>query len=141
LFVLVVSMHDESLYAERAIRAGARGYITKQEATRKILQAIRQVLLGEICLSEKMAAKVLAKMAGGREGQARSSIERLTNRELQVFKLIGHGRSTRQIADELRLDTKTIETYRARIKVKLDIKDAVELLQQAILWVHSGDSV
>jgi DNA-binding NarL/FixJ family response regulator len=133
-------MHDESLYAERAIHAGARGYITKQEATKRILYAIRHVLTGEIYLSEKMAAKVLTKMAGGREPRHRSSFERLTDRELQVFKLIGHGRSTRQIGDELHLDMKTIETYRARIKVKLSIKDATELLQQAILWAHCGDS-
>jgi len=140
LFILVVSMHDESLYAERAIHAGARGYITKQEATRKILQAIRQVLSGEIYLSEKLAAKVLSKMAGGREAHAGLFIEALTDRELQVFKLIGHGRPTRQIADELHLDMKTIETHRSRIKLKLGIKDAAELLQQAILWVHRGDS-
>jgi DNA-binding NarL/FixJ family response regulator len=139
LFVLVVTMHDESLYAERAIHAGARGYITKQEATTKILQAIRQVLAGQIYLSEKMAAKVLTKLAAGKNTRGRSSIESLTDRELQVFKLIGHGRSTQQIADELHLDMKTIETYRSRIKVKLDIKDAQELLQEAIVWAHSGD--
>ena len=139
--VLVVSMHDESLFAERALHAGARGYITKQEATKKILHAIRQVLTGEIYLSEKMGAKVLTKMTGGRDARGKSSIERLTDRELQVFRLIGHGRSTRQIGDELHLDMKTIETYRARIKVKLGIKDATELLQQAILWVHSGTSL
>jgi DNA-binding NarL/FixJ family response regulator len=139
--VLVVSMHDESLFAERALYAGARGYITKQEATKKILQAIRHVLTGEIYLSEKMGAKILTKMAGGRDARGKSSIERLTDRELQVFRLIGHGRSTRQIGDELHLDMKTIETYRARIKVKLGIKDATELLQQAILWAHSGDSL
>jgi DNA-binding NarL/FixJ family response regulator len=140
ILVVVVSMHDESLYAERAILAGARGYITKQEATRKILQAIRLVLSGEIYLSDKMAAKVLSKMAKGREAHGRSSIERLADRELQVFKLIGHGRSTQQIADELHLNMKTIETYRSRIKSKLDIKDATDLLQQAILWAHSGAS-
>jgi DNA-binding NarL/FixJ family response regulator len=141
LLILVVSMHDESLYAERAIHAGARGYITKQEATKKILQAIRCVLSGEIYLSEKMATKVLTKVAGGRENHAESSIERLTDRELQVFKQIGHGHSTRQIADELHLDMKTIETYRSRIKVKLGIKDARDLLQQAIVWAHqSGPS-
>jgi DNA-binding NarL/FixJ family response regulator len=138
LLILVVSMHDESLYAERTIHAGARGYITKQEATQRILHAIRRVLSGEVYLSERMAAKVLSKMAGGRAAGGESSFDCLADRELQVFKLIGHGRSTRQIADELHLDMKTIETYRARIKVKLDIKDATELLQQAILWVH-GD--
>jgi DNA-binding NarL/FixJ family response regulator len=141
LLILVVSMHDESLYAERAIHAGARGYITKQEATKKILQAIRRVLSGEIYLSEKMATKVLTKVAGGRKKRDESSIECLADRELQVFKQIGHGRSTQQIADELHLDMKTIETYRSRIKVKLGIKDARDLLQQAIIWAHSGDSV
>jgi DNA-binding NarL/FixJ family response regulator len=141
LFMLVVSMHDESLYAERAIRAGARGYITKQEATKEILQAIRRVLSGQIYLSDKMAAKVLTKMTAGRSTRGKSSIECLTDRELQVFRLIGHGRSTQQIANELHLDTKTIETYRARIKIKLDIRDARELLQQAILWAHTTGSV
>jgi len=141
LLILVVSMHDESLYAERAIHAGARGYITKQEATRKILQAIRQVLAGELYLSEKMASKVLTKAIGGGETGRGSSIEHLTNRELQVFKLIGRGRTTRQIADELHLDSKTIETYRSRIKLKLNLKDATELLQEAILWAHCGGSV
>jgi len=139
--VLVVSMHDESLYAERAMHAGARGYITKQEATKRILQAIRQVLSGEVYLSEKLAAKVLSKMSSGRAMRGKSSIERLADRELQVFRLIGRGRSTRQIGEELHLNVKTIETYRGRIKVKLGIKDASELLQQAILWVHSGDSL
>jgi DNA-binding NarL/FixJ family response regulator len=139
--IVVLSMHDESLYAERALHAGARGYITKQEATKKILHAIRRVLAGEIYLSEKMAAKVLSKMAGSRKIRGASSIERLTDRELQVFRLIGHGRSTRQIADELHLDMKTIETYRSRIKFKLVIKDATELLQYAILWAHSGESL
>jgi DNA-binding NarL/FixJ family response regulator len=140
LLILVISMHDESLYAERAIYAGARGYITKQEATKKILHAIRQVLSGEVYLSEKLAAKVLSKMAAGRKVHGKFSFENLTDRELQVFRLIGHGRSTRQIANELHLDMKTIETYRARIKTKLGIKDATDLLQQAILWAHSGDS-
>jgi len=140
LLVLVVSMHDESLYAERAIHAGARGYITKQEAAKKVLHAIRHVLAGEIYLSETIAAEVLTKMAGGGKTHSKSSIERLTDRELRVFTLIGYGRSTRQIADQLHLDMKTIETYRSRIKVKLEIDDATELLQQAILWAHSGDS-
>jgi len=138
--ILVVSMHDESLYAERAIHAGARGYITKQEATKKVLQAIRQVLAGDVYLGEKMATTVLTKVAGRGETQGRQSIERLTDREVEVFKLIGYGRTTQQIADELHLGSKTIDTYRSRIKLKLDLKDATELLQEAILWAHCGDT-
>jgi DNA-binding NarL/FixJ family response regulator len=139
--ILVVSMHDESLYAERAIRAGARGYITKQEATKKILLAIRRVLAGEVYLSESLTSKVLTKLMASQTAQAPSAIETLTDRELQVFRLIGLGHTTRQIADELGLDGKTVETYRSRIKEKLELKDAADLLQRAILWIHSGDSL
>jgi len=138
LQILVVSMHDESLYAERAIRAGARGYITKQEATKKILEAIRRVLAGDLYLSESVTSKVLTKLMASQPSQ-RSPIETLTDRELQVFRLIGLGHTTRQIADELGLDGKTVETYRSRIKEKLELKDASDLLQRAILWIHSGD--
>ncbi len=138
--VLVVSMHDESLYAERAVRAGARGYITKQEATKKILEAIRRVLAGEIYLSEALTSKVLTKLMAGQQIQSPASLENLTDRELQVFRLIGQGHTTRQIAEELSLDAKTVETYRSRIKEKLELRDAADLLQRAILWFHSTDS-
>jgi DNA-binding NarL/FixJ family response regulator len=135
--VLVLSMHDESLYAERVLRAGAKGYITKQEATKKILQAIRQVLDGQIYISEKMASRMVSKMVTGRAEEGKSAIERLTDRELEVFSLIGKGQGTRRIASELHLGIKTVESYRARIKEKLDLKDGTQLLQQAIQWVHS----
>jgi DNA-binding NarL/FixJ family response regulator len=135
--VLVLSMHDESLYAERVLRAGAKGYITKQEATKKILQAIRQVLSGQIYISEKMASRMVHKMVLGRTENQKSPIERLTDRELEVFQLIGRGQGTRRIATELHLGIKTVESYRARIKEKLKLEDGTQLLQHAIQWVHS----
>src|SRR5207244_2474630 len=107
--VLVLSMHDESLYAERVLRAGAKGYITKQEATKKILPAIRQVLNGEVYLSEKMAARMVNKLVVGRTQEHASPVERLTDRELEVFQLIGRGQGTRRIAEELHLGIKTVE--------------------------------
>jgi DNA-binding NarL/FixJ family response regulator len=135
--VLVLSMHDESLYAERVLRAGAKGYITKQEATKKILLAVRQVLSGQIYISEKMASRMVHKMVLGRADSQKSPIERLTDRELEVFQLIGRGQGTRRIATELHLGVKTVESYRARIKEKLKLEDGTQLLQQAIQWVHS----
>ena len=138
--VLVLSMHDESLYAERVLRAGAKGYITKQEATKKILFAIRQVLSGQIYVSEKMATRMLNKLVLGHPKEQSSPVERLTDRELEVFQLIGRGQGTRRIAEELHLGIKTVESYRARIKEKLKLADGTQLLQQAIQWVHSlGD--
>ncbi len=138
LAILVLSMHDESLYAERVIRAGARGYITKQEATRKVLEAIRTVLSGEIYLSEAQVALVTSQMAGRPRGQIGFGIQSLTDRELRVFELLGQGYGTREIAAQLRLEMRTVETYRARIKEKLNLKNASELLQHAIRWVESG---
>ena len=135
--VLILSMHDESLYAERVLRAGARGYITKQEATKKILSAIRQVLSGQIYVSEKMATRMLHQLVQGRPQETSSPMERLTDRELEVFQLIGQGQGTRRIAEELHLGIKTVESYRARIKEKLKLTDGTQLLQQAIQWVHS----
>ena len=135
--ILVVSMQDEMIHAERCIRAGARGYITKQQASRHVMQAIRQVLAGDIYLSDAASSQLLARSLGKQSGSDFAhSILALTDRELQVFELIGKGHSTRQIADLLILDVKTIETYRARIKEKLGFKDAPELLQRAIAWVH-----
>ena len=132
--ILVLSMHDEDLHAERAIRAGARGYITKQEAATKILVAIRQILSGEIYWSEKAAARVASRIAGRSRPAKDFPLDSLTDRELQVFEFIGAGRSTRQIAAELHIDVSTVETYRARIKEKLNLKDALDLLQYAIRW-------
>jgi DNA-binding NarL/FixJ family response regulator len=135
--VLILSMHDESLYAERVLRAGAKGYITKQEATKKIMLAIRQVLSGQVYISEKMASRMVRKMVLGRAEEQKSPIERLTDRELEVFQLIGCGQGTRRIAGELHLGIKTVESYRARIKEKLKLEDGTQLLQHAIQWVHS----
>lgn len=135
--VLVVSMQDEMIHAERCIRAGARGYITKQQASRHVMQAIRQVLSGEIYLSQTVATHLLSRSTGRTsESQSFSISSLLTDRELQVFELIGKGHSTRQVGELLALDVKTIETYRARIKEKLGLKDGSELLQRAIAWSH-----
>jgi len=136
LLVLVLSMQDETLYAERVIRAGAHGYITKQEATRKILDAIREVLAGKVYLSAGMSADILSRMLGKSKGAIRS-LEVLSDRELQVFDLVGQGFGTRQIAEQLSLDVKTVETYRSRIKEKLEIRDSSELLRKAIAWKHA----
>lgn len=138
--MLVVSMHDDLLHAERAIRAGAKGYITKQEATRKVMLAIRTVLKGEVYLSEQMAARIAARALGNRRSEEISPISLLSDRELCVFEMTGHGYSTRQIADSLHLDMRTVETYRSRIKEKLNLKDGSELLQSAIRWVQAQDS-
>ena len=135
--VLVLSMHDEALYAERALRAGARGYITKEEATVDVLSAVRKVLGGQVYLSDRMSARMVQKMVGGQSKPAASPAELLTDRELQVFQMIGCGRGTRQIAEELRVGIKTVESYRARIKEKLNLGDASDLLQHAIHWVQN----
>jgi DNA-binding NarL/FixJ family response regulator len=135
--ILVVSMQDEMIHAERCIRAGARGYITKQQASRHVMQAIRKVMAGEIYLSPPVTTQLLSRSTGKPVGpDCFLAAALLTDRELQVFELIGKGHSTRQIADFLVIDVKTIETYRARIKEKLRLKDAPELLQRAIAWVH-----
>ena len=132
--MLVVSMHDESLYAERVIRAGALGYITKQEATRKILLAIRRVLTGSIYLNEKIANRLLSRLTAHAGPVTATPAESLADRELQVFELTGRGLNTHDIAHRLHIAVKTVETYRARIKEKLKLKDASELLQLAIAW-------
>jgi len=120
--VLMLSMHDESLYAERALRAGANGYIMKQEATERVLIAIRQILCGEVYVSDSMAQKMMHQYIG-RGGARRSMMEELTDRELEVFRLIGQGHGTRQIAEELHLSVKTVESYYAHIKEKLSLKN------------------
>ncbi|MGA2656132.1 MAG: response regulator transcription factor [Verrucomicrobiota bacterium] len=134
MFTLVLSMHDESLYAERAIRAGASGYISKQEAAAKIIEAVRKILAGEIYWSEKVAAQVASKVARSVRGADSPPSDLLSERELQVFELIGSGASTSGIAAMLRIDVSTVETYRTRIKEKMDLRDAGKLLQAAIRW-------
>jgi DNA-binding NarL/FixJ family response regulator len=132
LLILVLSMYDESLYAERVLRAGAAGYIMKQEASEKVLGAVRQVLGGGIYVSEKMGSKLMHQLIGGKPVPAASSMERLSDRELEIFGLIGQGKGTRQIAEHLHLSVKTIESHRAHIKEKLHLKDANELVHTAI---------
>jgi DNA-binding NarL/FixJ family response regulator len=136
--VLVVSMHDESLYVERVLRAGARGYIMKQEATDTMMHAIRRVLRGEIYVSEKMMTKLLGRFVFDAADTGASAIERLSNRELEVFRLIGEGHGTRHIAAVLHVSIKTVESHRAHIKEKLQLNDTVELVRYAIQWVDNG---
>lgn len=135
--ILVLSMHDETLYAERVIRAGARGYINKQEATRKILLAIRTVLGGKLYLSQQMAARLVSRVSSVPRPPIPDAAE-LTDREMMVLQFIGLGWGTRQIAQDAGLQIPTIETYRARIKEKLGLKDGNELRQYAINWVQTG---
>jgi DNA-binding NarL/FixJ family response regulator len=132
-------MHDESIYAERALRAGANGYIMKQEATEKVLVALRRILNREVYVSERIANKMLRHYIGGSAG-TRSPITDLTDRELEVFRLIGDGHGTRQIAEELHLSVKTVESYQAHIKEKLSLHSARELVQHAIQWNISEKS-
>jgi DNA-binding NarL/FixJ family response regulator len=134
LHVLVLSMHDESVYAERALRAGAKGYIMKQEAPDRVLVALRTILAGEVYVSEKMAAQMLRALSDWRPGTAESPVERLSDRELEVFRLIGKGLSTSAIAEQLFISVKTVETHREHIKIKLKLTKKGDLLQQSIQW-------
>jgi DNA-binding NarL/FixJ family response regulator len=132
--VLILSMHDESIYAERALRAGAQGYIMKQEATEKVLIAVRRILSNEIYVSERIANRMLRRYIGNPNSDRPTSIADLTDRELEVFRLIGEGHSTRQIAEQLHISVKTVESYQAHIKEKLSLRSARELVQHAIQW-------
>ena len=133
--ILVISMHNESLYAERALRAGALGYVMKNEAARTVKAAILKVLGGDIFLSEKMSATVLTRMMHGKNEPPVSPVEQLSDRELQVFQLLGEGKTSRQIAEELELTIPTIHSFRNRIKEKLQYANATELVLQANRWV------
>lgn len=135
---LVVSMHDELIFAERALRAGARGYIMKQEAVDKVLIAIRRVLNGEIFVSDKITTKMLETLISNEAKPGSSPLDLLSNRELTVFRLIGQGFKTRQIADELHLSVKTIESYRSHIKEKLKLDTGTDLMKYAIQWVQNA---
>jgi DNA-binding NarL/FixJ family response regulator len=130
--VLVLSMHDESLYAERALRAGAGGYIMKQEAPQVLLAAMRTVLSGQVYVSGKMSATLLHRMVGGKKKDGALPMDRLTDRELEIFRMIGAGHSVKEIADKLFLSVKTVEAHREHIKEKLSIKSSAELLRFAI---------
>jgi DNA-binding NarL/FixJ family response regulator len=132
--VLVLSMHDELTYAERALRAGANGYIMKQEATEKVLIAIRRILKGEVYLSDRLTNRMLQHFVRGPVATPDSPLANLSDRELEVFRLIGDGHATRQIADELHISVKTVESYQAHIKEKLALRSARELVQHAIKW-------
>ncbi len=134
--VLVLSMHDESLYAERVLKAGARGYITKNEASKEVMNALYAVIRGEIYLPAKITSRILESVAVARKGE--NGVSQLTDRELEVFELIGRGQSTRQISDCLHLGMSTVDTYRARIKTKLHLENSSQLSHEAIRWVTDG---
>jgi DNA-binding NarL/FixJ family response regulator len=136
--VLVLSFHDENVLAERALRAGAKGYVMKEQATEKVLIAIRRILKGEIYLSERLASRMLSQVVdrGSRTAPPATSVDLLTDRELEVFQMIGRGLGTRRIAEDLHLSIKTIEAYRMHIRDKLKLKNGTELLQHAIQWVQ-----
>jgi DNA-binding NarL/FixJ family response regulator len=130
---LILSMHDESVYAERALRAGANGYIMKQEAADKVITAIRHILGGDVYLSDRLTKQMLQQFVNG-SISPRDPLAKLSDRELEVFRLIGAGHGTRQIADELHVSTKTVESYQAHIKEKLALRNARELVQYAVEW-------
>jgi DNA-binding NarL/FixJ family response regulator len=135
--ILVISMHEESLYAERVLRAGARGYITKEEGGERLMRAIRHVLSGAIYASDKMSARILEIFSGGLIGRERSPIEELSDREFEIFESLGDGHSTQQIANRLRLSGKTVDAHRAKIKKKLKLRTANELISFAARWTAS----
>jgi DNA-binding NarL/FixJ family response regulator len=132
--VLILSMHDEAIYAERALRARANGYIMKQEASEKVLVAVHRILNGEVYLSDRMANKMLQQYIGKTAPAMESRLSSLSDRELEVYRLIGEGRATREIAEELHLSVKTVETYQAHLKEKLSLRTGRELIQHAIQW-------
>lgn len=135
--ILVVSMHDEMIYAERVLRAGARGYIMKQEGGQKFLQAIRKVLSGQVFVSDKMSARILENFSGVQTADSGSPVGKLSDREFEVFQLIGQGVSTGEIAERLHLSVKTVEVHRANIKQKLNLSTATELVRYAVRWLDS----
>ena len=139
--VLVVSMHDEALYAERALRAGARGYIMKNEGGEKLVEAIRQVLQGKIYVSENMSGKVLEIFSGRRRRADDTTIGKLTDREFEVFRLLGQGLTTREIGQQLRLSTKTVETHRLHVREKLGLKTGPALIKYAVRWAATRELI
>jgi DNA-binding NarL/FixJ family response regulator len=137
LSVLVISMHDEVVYAERALRAGARGYIMKEAGGEALLAAIRQVLRGDVYVSPRMSARILEGLSARKPRGSSSPIEKLTDREFEVFQLIGQGKSTREIAAQLHLSSKTVDVHRSNIKQKLELKDATALIRHAVRWIET----
>ncbi len=140
LRILVVSMHEESLYALRALRAGARGYVMKHQAEEQLLDALRKVTTGGLYVSPALAEKLVFKLVQGSDGDLGSPVDKLSDRELEVLQLFGRGKSTREVAESLHLSVKTIETHRAHIKDKLCFKDAPEMVKFAIEWVALGEA-
>ncbi|MEZ5302266.1 MAG: response regulator transcription factor [Verrucomicrobiales bacterium] len=139
VLTLVLSMHDEQLYAERVLRAGGRGYIMKEAAPEHLSRAIRRVLAGDIYVSDAMSMRLLKLFTGkGPERTPASPLERLSDREMEVFQLIGHGKASREIAEQLCISIRTIDAHRAHIKEKLGLKDATELVRYAVRWVETG---
>ena len=135
--ILVVSMHDEALYVERVLRAGARGYLMKQEGGKKLLEAVRQVLSGKISVSEKMSARILESFSGQATQKSRMPMENLSDREFEVLQLLGQGKGTRELAAQLHLSVKTVDAHRANIKRKLNLKTGPELVRYAVRWVET----
>jgi DNA-binding NarL/FixJ family response regulator len=136
--ILILSMHDEFMYAERALRASARGYVMKQDATETVLVALRRILNGEIYVSDRISDRMVQRYIRSRAAGQPASVADLTDRELEVFRLIGEGHSTRQIADVLHISVKTVESYQAHIKEKLSLRSGRELVQHAIQWSVGG---
>jgi DNA-binding NarL/FixJ family response regulator len=133
--LLVLSMHDEAFYAERVLRAGALGYVMKHETTDKVIEGIRRVLMGRVFVSEKIAAQLAEKFVGVRGAQNLSPVARLSDRELEIFRLIGQGHETRRIAQKLNLSIKTVQAHSANIKEKLGLENAAALIREAVRWV------
>ena len=139
--ILVLSMHDENIYAQRVLRAGAKAYVMKQDAAERVMQAIRKILKGEIYVSEKVGSQMLQQIVRGHSPTESSPVDRLSDRELEVVQLIGRGRTTREIAKVLNVSIKTIESHRAHLKEKLDLKNATELVQFCVQWVEQENAV
>lgn len=139
--VLVVSMHDESLYADRALRAGAKGYIMKTELDTAVVTAIRRIMAGGLFVSEPLSNKIFQMFSGGKADLSRSPVEAFSDRELEVFESLGNGHSTRQIAEAMLVSPKTVDSYRARIKKKLGIKTHADLLKHAVRWIRDHEDV
>ncbi len=135
--ILVVSRHEESLYGERALRAGAKGYIMKFEPSETLVKAVRKILKGGIYVSDSLNEKLLMNAMQGKKEGTVSSIDILSDRELEVFELIGRGKSSNEIAEQLHLASKTVETYRSRIKEKMDFKNSTEMIFHAVKWVEN----
>jgi DNA-binding NarL/FixJ family response regulator len=138
--ILVVSMHDELIYAERALRAGARGYIMKEAGGERMLEAVRCVLSGQVYVSKRLTSSMLDSFAGRRPRGSQSPIERLSDREFEIFQLIGQGKTTHDIATQLHLSPKTVDTHRAHIKDKLELGDTISLIRHAVRWYETQDA-